>query len=388
MWKYKLKELFNRPAFTAIFTFVVTASVVLAFTLPFMNSGSSIGDIVAYTRDSHSGAREVFLKTIGMDLGKQKFSSNVIETGKAESMAKDVLRNNKAIGYASASQFIDYAKFDPANPDKRTDMLKDDRAYVLDLNGVNPFNKDDLNNTDNYDAKRPFNAFWRVNEDVASQWKFDDKTGIFTVPSSANDDQKMSWAFYNYLTTSEEVVETIPLTRSSKTISFESKVKWGTLNIEVTTKEKELKVETVGSTSVIPALGNAFIGTKAKGYKDGFATIAENKVISNIKVIHDASHTGSGDAFNKEPKGYIGFQSRALKLGEGINWGYDTSKSTDPLITSGYYTDYETDALVFFVNKTNALYLKTGVKQNITAGILNLIYTSGKLNWEELYRLF
>ena len=84
----------------------------------------------------------------------------------------------------------------------------------------------------------------------------------------------------------------------------------------------------------------------------------------------------------------IGFQSRDAKDEEAqkVEWGYADAQEAKDL---GAYSAFEKDAIVIFVNDENPYYGQFDQSNdglNITNGVTHHIYTSGKLNWEEIDR--
>lgn len=120
-------------------------------------------------------------------------------------------------------------------------------------------------------------------------------------------------------------------------------------NNSYSNKLKTIELKTVGSTSVTSSLYQLMYGNEeTMGFLNIINTYEEK---TNISVVWQAGHDGSGSAFKQQSQynSYIGFQSREFKEEEAQNWGYDISSPT--FEEEFYYDSFEIDAIGHVVNK-------------------------------------
>lgn len=344
-------------------------------------------NIYAYNRDANSGTREAFNTAINFDPENDKYSENVFETNGNDMMFDRVSKTKNSIGYVSL------------------DTLYDDAGNVT-YEGIKPLgttnvpNPEDIkDNIENYEAKRPFNVFFRVPQSTSEKLHLTDNLYInsseassegqdnifsenFVIPDSwnlpsdsyqVNDEYEakfaVSYLFFNWIFYSNEAkdlldlaYEPINLTKYSYFDSFPQQGEEDVIEnyIENTglddyfanhyDKDNPLKISTQGSTSVVSSLNTLMLDEE-----EGFINVLENH---DLYITYEQVHLGSGDAFkNSTPASeeiFLGFQSRGFDPKEitGDEWGYDleATQNYDSVNLEDFTVDLNEEATNGFYN--------------------------------------
>lgn len=251
--------------------------------------------INVYTRDSTSGTREAFEKTIGLE----ELTENAIEVSSNGDMATKVGVDVNGIGYVSLSTDFEASGIVP-----------------LQYEGVTPSIETVLDGS--YTMQRPFAYITRASGDFAS----DDKEQLIA-------------AFVDFITNSTEGMAVVESQHGI--VDLSKSTPWSELakNHPIVTQDNtDVTLNTAGSTSVSKTLQAAL---------ETFQPMAGNFQFT-------MNQTGSGDGYKRvlgeEKDGAnaadIGFASRNFKAEE------DSSQA----MASGTYC---IDAVVVVVNKENSL---------------------------------
>ncbi|BDV02314.1 MAG: hypothetical protein HPAVJP_2030 [Candidatus Hepatoplasma vulgare] len=345
-------------------------------------------NIYAYNRDANSGTREAFNTAIDFDSQNDKYSENVFETNGNDMMFDRVAKTKNSIGYVSLDTLYD----DAGNVSR-------DGIKPLGTTAV-PNPKDIKENIQNYEAKRPFNVFFRIPQDVSEYLHLPDNLYInsseassngidnifsenFVIPSSwdlppdvyqVNDEYEakfaVSYLFFNWIFYSNEAkdlmdlaYEPINLTKYSYFDSIPQSGEEDVVEnyIENTglddyfssggyDENNRLKITTQGSTSVV-----SLLNTLMTDEEEGFISILEDH---NLYITYEQVHLGSGDAFkNSTPTSseiFLGFQSRGFEDEEitGDDWGYDLdlTQTYDLVNQDDFVVDLNSEILSGFYN--------------------------------------
>ncbi len=373
----------------------VTFLVMLIIFLPMaLVPGIEKGDITALKRDGNSGSYESFNELILQKDDKELFTPNVIEVNGSSTMQNKVEDNDKAIGYVSAAQIIDYDT-SPIDASPEETIYKSDKVNVLKFNGVFP-NKQNIQydgiNGQEYEGNKTFNVFFRVEASEKHEWGFNPLTGEWTLPDLSKQTRSLEWAeqvmgfaFYNYLLYSTEVLEILPLSSSEGTTTFlgadgAAEKLHDELVIQGVDTSKKIEIATSGSRSVMTSLTRSFNNSDGIEANNKYCFRAVMNSVGITTELNSGGHNGSGDAFKKEGPNTatsLGFLSRHAEPEELELWGYSSDGS------DSYYSGWDNDALIIFVNKNNPVFKNHG--DNITTEQMRLIYLFGtSLNWEDL----
>ncbi len=400
----KIKYWLKTPKGKLIITNTISILVVCAILLPFIifnPSSSNNNSIVAYNRDSNSGTRAAFEEFIGLE-DDDIFSENVQEKASNDAIISAISQGKNSIGYVSYSTIFD-------SEENIKENLK-----VLDINGINP--TDPL-----YEAKRPFNIFFRVPQEEIEVYKdnlvindpsiwitSDYDTSSFSTSwfNDKSDNEKeqllISYLFYNWMLFSYSANQifdypyNVPLSVSRETdiIAITNFVE-STSNL-VSGYSNSLKIYSQGSTSVVSIVNELF-------YNEDFGLKNELEEVYFDEVVYDTgAHDGSGDAFKEkkvngsENDSFLGFQSRGMEYSEVESWGYvfdegDLSSDgfysylPDSNLDDILYTTFETDILAFIINDGTTFKYKDEyfTPIGITDVGIKSIYLNGA-SWEEL----
>ncbi len=401
-FKYWLKTPKGKLIFTNTISILLVCIILLPFIIFNSSSSSSNNSIIAYNRDSNSGTRAAFEEFIDLD-ESESFSSNVQEKASNDAIISAISQGKNAIGYVSYSTIFD------------SEGNIKNNIKALDVNGLSPENP-------LYDAKRPFNVFFRVpSEEInpyvdnlvindISIWastgadvsSFEDE---WFLSKSDNEQEQLliSYLFYNWLLFSYSANQifdypfniSLSISRDMDSLAISNFIE-NTSDL-VGGYSSSLKIYSQGSTSVVGIINELF-------YNDEYGFINEVEENSSIEeIIYDSgAHDGSGDAFkDKKVNGndndaFLGFQSRGMESTEADNWGYIFSD--DEIPSDGFYTyipnpDYgnilystfETDILAFIINdETTFKYNdETFTPTGITTLGVRAIYLNGA-SWQEL----
>ncbi len=373
----------------------VTFLIMLIIFLPIaLVPGIQKSNITALKRDGNSGSYESFNELILHKDDQELFSPNVIEVNGSSTMQNKVEDNDKAVGYVSAAQIIDYDQ-SPIDASPEDTIYKTDQVNVLKFNDVFP-NKQNIQydgiNGQEYEGNKTFNVFFRIEESQKQQWGFNPISGDWTLPTLTKQTRSLEWAeqvmgfaFYNYLLYSTEVLEVLPLSSSTGQIAFlgidgpADKLKAELVSQGVDITEK-IEIATSGSRSVMTSLTRSFNNSDGIEADDKYCFRAVMQSSGIDIELNSGGHNGSGDAFKQEGPNTatsLGFLSRHAEAEELQLWGYSSDGS------DSYYSGWDNDALIIFVNKNNPVFKNHG--DNITTEQMRLIYLFGtSLQWEDL----
>ncbi len=428
----------GKTIFVSLISIFSTAIIVIAILLPIflilLNNPSTKGMMIAYNRDSSSGSRDAFESAINFDPDNQVFSPNVLTVSGNDDMLNKVKQNPNSIGYVTFATAIEY------NED--TNMYEEIPGInILDFNGVDLIESSQINNPNasssdilmDYDAKRYFNLFFRVDEQYnnliynnlyinkTSQnnlWteggefidvdnEYNSLKAQYEVNDSKSEQQLLfSFLYFNYLLFSPSITtEEIPLRyeQISDNSDFDASYEIflgnvNTLNPTLLippTNNSQIDIYTVGSTSVqsTQTLTNPL-------FINDTNQILINNGMESLPLFFQSANVGSADAFKDDPPSvsshvWLGFQSRSPKDSEQAlyNQAFIPTESNAYDIDDNFvYGSFEIDALAFIVSDSFTFNADVDgetiqmIPTNITSLGMNLIYTNN-FNFNKLYGL-
>lgn len=382
--KYFSKEKNLKKSLLILFlVFVIVIVLVLIILSFFINNIN----LYAYNRDSNSGTREAFEESIDFNSEEDKYSENVFEVSGNDIMFSKVAQTSNSIGYVS----LDTAYKEDGEPSR-------DGIKILGTEAIH--NPEDIeDNIADYDAKRPFNVFFRVSKDLSSRLHLSDNLYInskyassknqqaniwdkdFIIPPEwnlsedtytvTNDYQAkfaLSFLFFNWLLYSndsnsilslfykplnEEVFSFFDTNTNSLDDPFQVYLDHTGLDeyLDFTSENNRFEISTQGSTSVVSSLNDLMYDEE-----NGFIKICEDY---GFYINYEQLHLGSGDAFKNNlatsSEIFLGFQSRGFKDEEptGSDWGYteeDIKGFDDYIDSDNFLFDVDEEANNGFYN--------------------------------------
>ncbi len=330
---------------------------------------------ISFNRDATSGTREAFADKI-LDTDPDTFSpgKNVREVKNNESMIKSVIKNKHSIGYVSFGT-VAYFDLEDEGMSHIKEKYEDSPIQYATINGVNPQLDPNTHELNNYNAKRNFNSFFRVEKNsneakfLDSSWgtTFDNPNDLTTF----DNDIKGSYLFYSWMNYSNEAADLLlkesEVPSSTKRIDFTDDLVNDYIDDVELNVDERIKISVVGSSSARKVLD--LLSTEVEG--ESFKYIAEeNWGLSNVEF--EKATNGSGDAFKESIAGttdpYIGLQSREPKEGELLSWGWNYEDVNTP------YIPFAIDALLVIYN-TKGLDDDANIHRNINGS-------------DEIYKLY